>query len=126
MVPARTSGVAFTVNPVTGADDIVINAAPGLGEALVSGQVAPDEYVVRKADRAIASVRRGAANAASVLSNARIDEIAAIVLRIEEHYGEPQDVEFCHDGQQFWIVQSRPVTARSGSATRRYEDEDEN
>src|SRR5262247_2231699 len=44
MVPAVTSGVAFTVNPITGADEIVINAAPGRGEALVSGLITPDEY----------------------------------------------------------------------------------
>ena len=48
MVDAETSGVAFTVHPVTGADELVINAAPGLGEALVSGQIEPDEFRVRK------------------------------------------------------------------------------
>ena len=50
MVPAVTSGVAFTVNPITGADEIVVNAAPGLGEALVSGLITPDEYRLRKSD----------------------------------------------------------------------------
>jgi pyruvate,water dikinase len=55
MVPARVSGVAFTVNPVTGGDELVINAAPGLGEALVSGQV-----VVMRDPNEFASMRRGA------------------------------------------------------------------
>ncbi len=110
MVPAATSGVAFTINPVTIANELVINAAPGLGEALVSGQVDPDEYVVRKHDRAILASRLGAANAIPVLSNGQITEIAAMLLGIEAHYAAPQDVEFCHDGRQFWIVQSRPIT----------------
>jgi rifampicin phosphotransferase len=110
MVPAVTSGVAFTINPVSGANELVINAAPGLGEALVSGQVDPDEYVVRKHDRAILSSRLGAANAVPVLSNNQITEIAEMLLGIEAHYAAPQDVEFCYDGRQFWIVQSRPIT----------------
>ena len=61
MVPAVTSGVAFTINPITGADEIVINAARGLGEALVSGQIDPDEYRVRKRDASVLRSRaRGA------------------------------------------------------------------
>jgi len=110
MVPAATSGVAFTVNPVTSANELVINAAPGIGEALVSGQVDPDEYVVRKHDRAILSSRLGAANAIPVLTNGQITAIGEMLLGIEAHYAAPQDVEFCHDGRQFWIVQSRPIT----------------
>jgi len=116
MVPAATSGVAFTINPVTSANELVINAAHGLGEALVSGQLDPDEYVVRKHDRAIRSSRLGAANAIPVLTNGQITEIAELLLVIEAHYAAPQDVEFCHDGRQFWIVQSRPITTTRGSA----------
>ena len=48
MVPAVVSGVAFTINPINGANEIVINAAAGLGEALVSGRVDPDEFRVDK------------------------------------------------------------------------------
>src|SRR5262249_58026376 len=51
MIQPEAAGVAFTVNPVTGAqDELVINSAPGLGEALVSGQVTPDEFRIRKID----------------------------------------------------------------------------
>ena len=116
MVPAATSGVAFTANPVTGADELVINAAPGLGEALVSGQVDPDEFVLRKGDRSIASTRLGNGNATAVLTPTQLQELAGMLLRIERHYGSPQDVEFCHDGRQFWIVQSRPVTTKHSRA----------
>ena len=60
MVPATTSGVAFTVNPITGADELVINSGRGLGEALVSGQIDPDEFHVSKRG-AVLSMRLGAA-----------------------------------------------------------------
>jgi pyruvate,water dikinase len=114
MVPAAVSGVAFTVNPITGADELVINAAPGLGEDLVSGRVDPDEYRIAKADRKLLSSRLGSRNdatGAALLSAAQIDALALLLTRIEALYGAPQDVEWCHDGREFWIVQSRPVTA---------------
>jgi rifampicin phosphotransferase len=91
MVAAARSGVAFTVNPVTGADELVVNSIDGLGEALVSGLVNPDEQHLSKDDPS---------------------ELARLLVAIEAHYGAPQDVEFCHDGRQYWIVQSRPVTTR--------------
>lgn len=110
MVPARSSGVGFTINPVSGADELVINIAPGTGEALVGGQVDPDEFIVRKHDGGIASMRLGGDRSEPVLGDAAVTAIAHMLLAIERHFGAPQDVEFCHDGAQFWIVQSRPVT----------------
>jgi pyruvate,water dikinase len=122
MVAAVTSGVAFTTNPVTGSDELVINSSWGLGEAVVAGQVDPDEFIVRKADRARLATRLGAKGGAaapsSSLTDAQIEALAALLVRIEQHYGAPQDVEWCHDEEQFWIVQSRPVTtARTSSAS---------
>jgi len=114
MVAAVTSGVAFTINPITGADEIVINAAWGLGEELVSGRVDPDEFTLAKADGRVLSQRLGAKNgdtASSTLTPGQLHELGDLLRRIEQHYGAPQDIEWCHDGQQFWIVQSRPVTA---------------
>ena len=46
----------------------------------------------------------------STLSASQLVTLGALLVRIEQHYGSPQDVEWCHDGEQFWIVQSRPVT----------------
>jgi phosphohistidine swiveling domain-containing protein len=116
MVDPLTAGVAFTINPVTGADtEVVINASWGLGEALVSGQVDPDEIVVRKRDTALVWSRIGE-KASSwgmpilSLTTEQAAELTRILLRIEAHYGAPQDVEWCWDGELFWIVQSRPVT----------------
>ena len=71
MVPAVTSGVAFTINPVTGADELVINAAAGLGEALVSGRITPDEYHLSKTE-------------VSDTSDTRLMTLGAPLLRIEQ------------------------------------------
>jgi phosphohistidine swiveling domain-containing protein len=114
MVPATVSGVAFTVNPITGADEIVVNAGRGLGEALVSGQIEPDEFHISKRDARLLSTQlatRGPDESpAPVLSPPELATLADILTRIDQHYGAPQDIEWCHDGRQFWIVQSRPVT----------------
>src|SRR5262245_20849952 len=117
MVRAVTSGVAFTINPITGADEIVINQAPGLGEALVSGLIEPDEYILRKSDLSVLSSRKvsnvsGTSNSLNVpdTSDTSLRELARMPLHIDQIYGAPQDVEWCHDGRQYWIVQSRPVT----------------
>src|SRR2546425_2377609 len=114
MVPAVTSGVAFTVNPITGADEIVINAAPGLGEALVSGRVTPDEFRLRKSDLGVLSSRRvsDTSDTSEVSEASDLAALGRLLVRIEQLYGAPQDLEWCHDGQQYWIVQSRPVTTQ--------------
>jgi pyruvate,water dikinase len=106
MVSAAVSGVAFTTNPITGAAEIVINAAPGLGEALVSGLVTPDEYRLNKSDLAVID----ATTVSNTLDGAKLAELGDMIRRIEQHYGAPQDIEWCHDGTGFWIVQSRPIT----------------
>ncbi len=120
MIQPLVAGVAFTINPVTGAkDELVINASWGLGEALVSGQVDPDEFVIGKRDSVVRwsrigdKGRTGDAMVAS-LTPGQLADLASLVMKIEQHYGTPQDIEWCHDGERFWIVQSRPVTtARS-------------
>ena len=113
MVLAEISGVAFTINPITGADELVINAATGLGDALVSGLVDPDEWRVSKSNAAVISSHLGSSSAQGVpvLSDSQLTALIPLLLSIEHHYGAPQDIEWCHDGDQFWIVQSRPVTA---------------
>jgi len=115
MVNATVAGVAFTVNPVTGAtDEVVINASWGLGEALVSGRVDPDEFVIAGSTSEIRWRRIGekgtdqATDAA--LTDGQVRELTMLVLQVALHYGAPQDIEWCYDGARFWIVQSRPVT----------------
>jgi phosphohistidine swiveling domain-containing protein len=116
MVRPVASGVAFTVNPVTGAEDeVVINASWGVGEALVNGQIDPDELVVGKRDGEIRWSRIGEKGGADrpgrCLTVEQVRELTAILHRIERFYEAPQDVEWCYAGGAFWIVQSRPVTA---------------
>ncbi len=113
MVPAVTSGVAFTINPITGADEVVVNAGWGLGETLVSGHVEPDEFTIAKRDGAVLTARlaKNGGTAGPTLSPDQLGELGDLSCRIEEHYGAPQDIEWCHDGQRFWIVQARPITA---------------
>jgi pyruvate,water dikinase len=116
MIEAVAAGVAFTVNPVTGAqDEIVINSSWGVGEALVSGQVDPDEFVVNKRELTLAWERIGQKDgrerhATPSLAQADIRELVTIATAIERHFGSAQDIEWCHDGARFWIVQSRPIT----------------
>ena len=92
MIEPLRAGVAFTADPISGdRDTIVINAAAGRGEAVVSGTVTPEEVRVKK-------------------SEAR-EPLAKLMLRVEQHYGAPQDIEWCDDGETIWIVQSRPITS---------------
>jgi len=109
MVPATVSGVAFTIDPVgASADEMVINAAPGLGVAVVDGTVNPDEIRIRKSDGA----QTLPANAS--LTGSQVAHLSALLKTIETFYKAPQDVEWCFDGSQFWIVQSRPITTAEG------------
>ena len=131
MVPADVAGVLFTANPLTGAhDEVVIDAAWGLGEAIVGGLVTPDHFVVDKAtgaikeaavaDKLVKVVPTAAGTAerpVPVESRRELTLDAAAVARltslgnaIEADFGAPQDIEWCLAGDQFFIVQSRPIT----------------
>ena len=110
MVAATAAGVLFTADPVIGRRGrAVIDAALGLGEAVVSGAVDPDHYVADPVTGEIAerTVRRDE----PVFDDAQVRELAAIGLRIERHFESPQDIEFAFDAdRRLWIVQSRPIT----------------
>lgn len=116
MVRAVSSGVAFTIDPITGGrDELMINGVRGLGEALVSGRVEPDEFRVRRSGE-VASSR--VVSVPPSLDAAQLRDLATLLVRIEQHYEVAQDVEWCHDGVQFWVVQSRPITTGRGGTTR--------
>ncbi|MCX8202330.1 MAG: phosphoenolpyruvate synthase [Candidatus Micrarchaeota archaeon] len=131
MVQSEKSGVFFTVDPVTqDPNRMVIEAAFGLGETVVSGAVTPDTYVVDKDTLDIVSkhvarqewmlVRSENANVkvgikqeyqkVQKLSDDKIVELAKIGREIEKHYRWPQDIEWAIEGNKIFIVQSRPVT----------------
>ncbi len=129
MVESESSGVLFTANPFTGRRrETVIDAAFGLGEALVSGQVEPDHYVVEDGlitvrilgakalsirSRSGGGIARVGENRAGLqaLPDAEILDLARRGRRIEEHFGSPQDIEWAWAAGGFSILQSRPVTS---------------
>jgi phosphohistidine swiveling domain-containing protein len=110
MVDARAAGVLFTADPITGRRGrAVIDAAPGLGEAVVSGAVNPDHFAVDARTGEI--VERRIRGDAAVLDDGQVRELASLGTRIERHLAVPQDIEFAVDrDERAWIVQSRPIT----------------
>jgi pyruvate,water dikinase len=132
MVDAAVAGVLFTANPVTGRrGDAVIDASPGLGEAVVSGSVNPDHFVVGSASGAILErrlgdkqimvwaqpgggtqiVERPGAAGNACVTDEQLRALAALGVRVETHYGAPQDTEWAIDGSgRLWLTQARPIT----------------
>ncbi|HEY8407165.1 MAG TPA: PEP/pyruvate-binding domain-containing protein [Gaiellaceae bacterium] len=104
-VQATRAGVAFSRDPVTGADEVVIECALGGGEAVVSGSVTPDRYRVRDG-----VVHARAAGSVRTLRDDEAEALAAVVRRAEAGFGSAVDVEFCFDGRELWLVQCRPIT----------------
>jgi rifampicin phosphotransferase len=131
MVRSDASGVLFTVNPLTGKrTEHVIEATLGLGEALVSGLIDPDRYVVDAAERRITSrtlgrkalVRRGGVSASpstgaidvgahQALPDHAILSLSAIGARAARHVGAPQDIEWAWAADALSLLQSRPITS---------------
>jgi pyruvate,water dikinase len=108
MVFSEAAGVLFTADPVTSNRKVAsVEASFGLGEALVSGLVNPDVYKVR--DRKV--VARAIATEQPALTDAQVVRLVALGRRIEAHFGNPQDIEWCLVDDDFLIVQSRPITA---------------
>lgn len=110
MVDAAAAGVLFTADPITGRRQrAVIDGAPGLGEAVVSGSVVPDHYAVDTRTGDV--LDRRTTTTTPVLTDTQLRELAATGQRIEDHLGSPQDIEFAFDTDgKLWIVQSRPIT----------------
>jgi phosphohistidine swiveling domain-containing protein len=132
LVPAEAAGVLFTANPVTGRrSEAVINAAWGLGEAIVGGQVTPDsitvdrstERVVQRetAEKQVMTVRTesgtqeqptpAALKNKAVLSDRQASELVRYGAQIEELYGMPMDIEWALADGKFAILQARPITS---------------
>ena len=130
MVFPQAAGVLFTADPVTSNRKIAsVEASFGLGEALVSGLVNPDAYRVRDGEvisKAVAT-KQLAIQASPVggtqelaieperreqpaLTDPQVVRLAQLGRRIEAHFGQPQDIEWCLLGDEFQIVQSRPIT----------------
>ncbi|MGL5207600.1 MAG: phosphoenolpyruvate synthase [Acidaminococcaceae bacterium] len=137
MVFSKTAGVMFTVNVATGNDDnILIEAAYGLGEYVVQGTVTPDNYTVAKADNKIIETNVNSQDVMLVrkkggdceeqpvpeenrhrqtLTNEQILELVTYAKKIEKHYGCYMDIEWGIDERtdKIWILQARPETVWS-------------
>ncbi len=108
MVNPAAAGVLFTADPVTSNRKVAsVEACFGLGEALVSGLVNPDVYKVRSGEVVAKTVET---QEQPTLTDAQVVQLAQLGRRIEEHFGRPQDIEWCLDDDGFHIVQSRPIT----------------
>ncbi len=132
MVESEISGIAFSVHPVTqDRNQLIIEAVYGLGEAVVSGTITPDSYVVEKntwlitdvyvtdQERELVRLATGGNEWKPVtesrkdkqkLTRDQILELAKLIALIEDHYGFPVDVEWALESRKFYITQSRPIT----------------
>jgi pyruvate,water dikinase len=132
LVPAEVAGILFTANPVSGRrKEAVINAAWGLGEAVVGGEVTPDTYIVDKetgellareiAEKETMTVRvNGGTEShpvpqdlrrAPALSEDQAADLVELGVKIEDLYGDPRDIEWALADGEFAILQARPITA---------------
>ena len=132
LIPAEKSGILFTANPVNGRrDQILLNASWGLGEAIVSGDVTPDQWVVDKNSGEVVEHRIGSKQVMTrrqqtgielvkvpveqqqtvTLSAAEVNHLLQLALQTEAYFGSPQDLEWAYANGTFHLVQSRPITS---------------
>ncbi len=105
MVPAVAAGAAFSRNPVTGDDEVVVSAVAGLADRLLAGEASGEQWVVRQGT---AELR---ANPSAVLDAALVVEIGELAQRVAGRLGVPADIEWAFDGTELWLLQARPITA---------------
>ncbi|MBI4054087.1 MAG: hypothetical protein HY397_02030 [Candidatus Doudnabacteria bacterium] len=132
MIQSEVAGITFTVHPVTeDPNQILIEAGYGLGEAIVSGSITPDSYVVDKKNFTLLDInvaeqkfylKRGKSGGTvrvnspkaqagkQKLAGRQIVTLAQLCQRVEKHYGFPCDIEWAYAQGKFYIVQSRPIT----------------
>ena len=131
MLQSELSGVLFTANPLTGLlNETVIDATFGLGEALVSGQVEPDHFVVDSISGTIRSLALGGkqtsirsksaggveslqekATGQQTLTGSQVRQLVASGQQIQKEYGSPQDIEWAFAGGEVYLLQARPITS---------------
>jgi len=133
MVNSEKSGVMFTADPTGDTSKIIIEACFGLGEAIVSGSITPDTYIVDKKTMKIMEkkvsyqewmLKRSAGKTKKIvlseakgskqkISDSKIIELAKLGRQIEAHYKAPQDIEWAIEGNEIKILQSRAITTLS-------------
>ena len=133
LIPADVAGILFTANPATGErSEMVVNASYGLGEAVVSGQITPDTFIINTPDGSVkesmigtkelqidatdgqGTVNREVSNelqSVSVLQDEQVRELWAVATKVVALYENvPQDIEWAICGGEIHLLQSRPIT----------------
>ena len=133
MIASELAGIGFSVHPVTQEPGVqLIEAGLGQGEAIVSGQIVPDQYIVRAVeqqilDRVVSKQKKAlylvegrnttewknldeASGSAQKLSDGQVLEYAGLLKQMHDHYGKPVDTEWAMTGGRFHILQARPIT----------------
>ena len=145
MVESESAGVMFTSDPAGDRENVHINASYGLGEAVVSGIVSPDEYICGRDGKIIRQIigskeeeiiysraDKGTIRAAvdeqrrkrAVLDKDIISRLVAEGIRIEKHYGHPMDIEWAVAGGEIYILQARSITTLKENNTKVFSDDD--
>lgn len=106
MIVPDAAGVLFSANPITGCrTEMVVDAAPGLGTAIVEGTVVPDHYVLDQHSPAVPDYGHGC------VGPRQLDLLRDVGRRLQQHFGSPQDIEWAFDSDGvLWLLQSRPIT----------------
>lgn len=130
MVDSDKSGVIFSMDPTNNSQNIILEAVFGLGEGIVSGTITPDKYILSReleildkkiSDKKIAITRDSGGGQQTVklsaeksrqqvLKEYEIKKLAEISLKLEDHYKKPQDIEWAIEGDEIYVVQTRPIT----------------
>lgn len=111
LVPADAAVVAFTRHPVTGREDqLVVTAVKGLGDAMVSGTVTPDTYVIDKAT--LRTIEFTPGDGPRALDDTSLAELGSLCLRVEAGFGTAVDIEAAIAAGTWFLLQARPITTR--------------
>lgn len=145
MVESESAGVMFTADPAGDVKNVHINASYGLGEAVVSGMVSPDEYIctrdgalikqiigIKKEEIVYSKADNGTIRIAvdeerrkrAVLDENLISRLVSEGIRIEKHYGHPMDIEWAIAGDEIFILQARSITTIGESTVKTFTDKD--
>ena len=131
MVPSESAGVGFSINPINGKlNEMMVNANFGLGESVVSGDGEIDQWILEKSTHAVIAASIGAKSKQIVIAASGTREVhpgtaeaekpsltgdqlailADLLVRVEQSYAFPQDIEWAFAGGKLWLLQSRPIT----------------
>jgi pyruvate, water dikinase len=136
MINSDKSGVMFSKNPIKNTDDIMIESVFGQGEGIVSGKIKPDQHIVGRnleikeekiSEKKVAIIRTSGGQTKvvdltpeksnqRVLKTYEIKQLAEFAMKLEDHYKKPQDIEFAIEGDEIFILQTRPITTLKNEA----------